>query len=78
VSTFWGMLNLREQRRRAGLTQVQLSQRSGIHQTHISKIELGLVGSPSYTTVRRLAEALNVSPEVLADTPETSATGVVA
>jgi transcriptional regulator with XRE-family HTH domain len=63
------MRNLREYRRRAGLTQMQLSERSGIHQTNISKMELGRISRPAYATVRRLADALDLSPDVLADTP---------
>lgn len=56
---------LREARRRAGLTQVELSAKSGVGQTAISKIEVGVVTDPSFETVRRLADALNMDPRAL-------------
>jgi transcriptional regulator with XRE-family HTH domain len=51
---------LRELRERAGLTQVELAERSGIHQSHISRIETGFVVRPSFDVVSKLAAALGV------------------
>ncbi len=44
-------------RKAAKLTQVQLARRSGLPQSHISRIEAGRL-SPSRATLERLAEAL--------------------
>jgi len=52
-------------RRRAGLTQEQLSRESGVKQGTISKIERGDQERSSFIT--ELAEALGVSPTWLAD-----------
>lgn len=43
------------------LTQEQLEKKTGIHQTHISKIENGLL-TPTYKTVAALAKALGARP----------------
>ena len=45
-----------------GLTQDQLSELSGVHQTTISDIEIGRNLNPSWTNVVRLARALDVDP----------------
>jgi transcriptional regulator with XRE-family HTH domain len=53
--------NLREARERLGLTQEQVAQRSGVHVTEVSRIEGGK-RDPQVSTVRRLAEAVEVKP----------------
>lgn len=44
-------------RKRSGLTQQQLSERTGIAQSDISKLESG-VGNPSLRTLQRLAAGM--------------------
>lgn len=58
-------MTLREARQRKGWTQVELAQRAGVTQVHISSIELGKVAAPSWETVSRLSKALGVKPETL-------------
>lgn len=48
-----------EARENAGLTQRQLSERIGIYQADISKIERGLA-NPSVSTLQRLAEGMGM------------------
>jgi transcriptional regulator with XRE-family HTH domain len=50
---------LREARRRAGLSQVELGRRVGRHQTQIARWERGAV-DPSLETLRRLVDACNL------------------
>lgn len=50
---------LRKAREQAGLTQQQLQDKSGLPQSHISRIENARL-SPSRTTLERLAKALRV------------------
>lgn len=58
--------NLASARKRAHLSQRQLSDRSGISQQAISKLESG-INSPSEFTMRHLANALGVSVSFLID-----------
>ncbi|SDD73290.1 BTAD domain-containing putative transcriptional regulator [Actinokineospora iranica] len=58
--------NLRSHRSRVGLTQQQLAERSGVSIRALRYIERGEVGMPRADSVRRLAEALGVEPETLA------------
>ena len=44
-------------RQKTGMTQKQLAERTGIHQSDISKLERGN-GNPSLRTLSRLAEGL--------------------
>jgi ribosome-binding protein aMBF1 (putative translation factor) len=53
---------LREQ---AGLTQVELSERTGISQADISRIERGAT-SPTARTLQRIAEALDAEVRLVA------------
>jgi transcriptional regulator with XRE-family HTH domain len=53
-------------RTRRNLTQTEVSRRSGIHFTEVSRIERGL-RDPRLTTVVRLARALRVRPARLLD-----------
>jgi transcriptional regulator with XRE-family HTH domain len=52
---------LREVRQQRGLTQVQVAERTGIAQNHISEIERG-TRVPSVVTMLRLAAALQCAP----------------
>lgn len=68
---------LRDRRERAGLTQVDLSQRcteagSPVGQPHLSRLEAGEV-LPSAPTLKLLADVLNITVDDLLD----QATGVV-
>jgi transcriptional regulator with XRE-family HTH domain len=55
---------LRELRRAAGLSQEQLAQRASLTQTHVSRLERD-ISAPHYSTIFRLARALDVEPEDL-------------
>jgi transcriptional regulator with XRE-family HTH domain len=56
--------NVVELRADRHLTQAQVSDRSGIHVTEVSRIERGL-RDPRLTTVIRLARALQAKPSQL-------------
>lgn len=58
--------NLREARKRLGLTQEQVAHRSGVHATEVSRIEAGK-RDPQVSTLRRLAKAVEVKPGQLLD-----------
>jgi transcriptional regulator with XRE-family HTH domain len=63
-------MGLRDLRRRRGLTQTELADRSGVKQTTISQIELQDDPNPSWFTIRALKRALSAAPEdFLRDTP---------
>jgi len=53
--------NLREARKRLGLTQEQVAERCGVHATEVSRIEAGK-RDPKVSTLRRLAAAVEVPP----------------
>lgn len=55
-------MSLKEWRLSRKLTQVELSKLSGVGQTYISKLELGVVANPAATVVFALADALKASP----------------
>ena len=55
---------LKEVRTRRLLTQVQLADKSGVNQVTIARIERNKV-DPRFSTIRRLAEALDVDPTIL-------------
>ena len=57
-------LNLQRLGRARGLSQEELAELSGLHQTYISGIERG-IRSPTVMVVDRLAEALEAEPEEL-------------
>lgn len=60
------LFELLRQRRLAKLTQRQLAMRAGIHPETISRMERGaVVGSPEAETLRKLAAALETTPEQL-------------
>jgi transcriptional regulator with XRE-family HTH domain len=58
--------NLRRIRRAAGLSQVALSDRCGLHFTEISRLERG-VRDPQLTTIVKLARGLEIAPAELLD-----------
>lgn len=64
----WG-LNLREQRRAAGLTQQQLAEAAGSTKAHVSNIERGIT-SVSDALRMRLAAALNTTASELFPYPD--------
>lgn len=69
---------LRVIRERSGLSLSELARAAGISQPHLSNIERGRRG-PSPDTVRRLARELKVPVvALLADPPDTEATGTEA
>jgi len=53
-------IRIKEIRERVGMTQVELSKKSGISQEHISRIENGKF-TPNVKTADRIAEALGVT-----------------
>ena len=58
--------NLRAARKRLGLTQEEVAERSGVHSTEVSRIEAGK-RDPQVSTLRKLAAAVEVSPGELLD-----------
>lgn len=58
--------NLRQARKRLGLTQEQVAQRSGVHATEVSRIEGGK-RDPQVSTLERLAKAVQIKPGRLLD-----------
>jgi len=61
--------SIREARAQVGLSQKQLSERTGIDQSDISKLERGL-SNPSVATLERIAFALGGTLEVSIRLPE--------
>jgi transcriptional regulator with XRE-family HTH domain len=57
---------LREVRKSAGLTQLELGEKAGMHQHAVARLEAG-ERDPGWSTVRRLASALNVTPNDFLD-----------
>jgi transcriptional regulator with XRE-family HTH domain len=69
-------LAVRARRQELGLTQEALSLRSELHQRWISNVETGK-RNPSYGSLRRLAQALEVSTsELLASAERIEAQGL--
>jgi transcriptional regulator with XRE-family HTH domain len=58
--------NLRDARKRLGLTQEQVAERSGVHATEVSRIENGK-RDPRASTLLRLAKAIEMRPGQLLD-----------
>lgn len=50
-------------REQVGMTQKELSQKTGIYQADISKIERG-IGNPSLSTLKRLADGMNMELKI--------------
>ncbi len=57
--TAWISSKLRDERQKKGFTQTQLAQRSGLPQSHISRLENG-EHSPSHMTLEKIAKALGI------------------
>lgn len=55
---------LRELRKQKDLSQTELGQRAGLHYTHIGRFERG-ASRPSGDTLKRLADALDVTSDYL-------------
>jgi transcriptional regulator with XRE-family HTH domain len=59
---------LKSLRERHFLRREELAEKVGSHRDHIGRLERGEVENPRMTTIRKLAEALDVDPrELLAD-----------
>lgn len=56
---------LRNRRTKLGLTQEQLAIKAGVPYTTLSKIENGLVKNPTINTLKKIADALEVSVDYL-------------
>lgn len=54
---------IRSERRKLGMTQKQLSEKSGVSTTTIANLELGR--DPNVRTLRKIAVALNTTPAQL-------------
>ena len=52
--------NLRRARKATGLTQEQVSERTGVAQQHLSELERG-AGNPTVVTLYELAQVLGVA-----------------
>ena len=58
------LARLKQWREQRLLTQAELAQRSGVAETTINRIENGR-HEPRFSTIRKLAAALDVAPEAL-------------
>ncbi len=63
-----GLPGLRLVRRAKLLTQEQLAQEAGLNRVTIWQLETG-IRNPQLSTIRRLADALGVTPELLLEAP---------
>jgi transcriptional regulator with XRE-family HTH domain len=61
-------INLRAARERLGLTQEQVSERSGVQAGEVSRIERGM-RDPKVSTLEKLAAAVEVEPADLLRRP---------
>jgi transcriptional regulator with XRE-family HTH domain len=61
-------VKLKSLRERRFLRREELAEKIGSHRDHIGRLERDEIESPRMTTIRKLAEALEVDPrELLAD-----------
>lgn len=57
--------NIRKIRKKKGLSQEKLARLADISNNTLVKIEMGMAKEPTITTVRKIADALNVSIDEL-------------
>ena len=57
--------NIRKHRNKLGLSQENFAQKSGVKYTTLTKIESGVIKTPSVVIVSKIAKALGVSIEDL-------------
>jgi len=57
--------NIKKHRTKLGLSQEDFAQKSGVKYTTLTKIESGVIKTPSVLMVEKIAKALNVSIEDL-------------
>ncbi len=57
--------NIKKRRTKLGLSQEDFSQKSGVKYTTLTKIESGVIKTPSVLMVEKIAKALGVSIEDL-------------
>ena len=57
--------NIKKRRNKLGLSQEDFAQKSGVKYTTLTKIESGVIKTPSVVIVGKIAKALNVSIEDL-------------
>lgn len=67
--------NLRSYRKRAGLTQEQLAEKSGLHRTYIGGIEQQRI-NVSLKNIERIASALEIDPVLLMIRAEQDESGI--
>lgn len=63
-------MKMKETRLRKEVTQVELSERTGLPQGFISRLENGGINIANIVTVIKIAKALNVQIEEILDLPE--------
>ena len=63
--TYINSQKVKELRIASNLTRIALSQRSGISQQHLYRIENGLTPAPDIDTLSRLAKALDADIHIL-------------
>ena len=57
--------NIKKRRTKLGLSQEDFAQKSGVKYTTLTKIETGVIKTPSVAIVAKIAKALDVSIEEL-------------
>ena len=57
--------NIKKRRTKLGLSQEDFAQKSGVKYTTLTKIESGVIKTPSVLMVEKIAKALDVSIEEL-------------
>ena len=57
--------NIKKRRAKLGLSQEDFAQKSGVKYTTLTKIESGIIKTPSVLMVEKIAKALGVSIEDL-------------
>ena len=63
--------NLKKYRKELGVTQQVLAKRAGLSFSMVSKLESGEQKNPSFSTLKKLADALEIEPSDLLHTPQT-------